>query len=103
MKRIYCDEILVPKTEDGKHLISNIHELFKISKKVYDENQYNELVIGISDDIRKLPGFPNKIFTIVTCNGDNDYKYALFPKEPDGKIYTPYLDEDAKNIYIEVE
>ena len=100
--RLYSDGIGEPVDEKSNEFLLNMQEIIKSSKEILPEKESKELTVKAHNHIRIEANLENQVFTIGTNKEKTKAVIIYFPKEPDGKCYDVYKDEDGK-VYIIIE
>lgn len=100
--KLYSDGIGEPRNEESNKFLLKMKEFIEISKEILPEKERKELTVKIHNYIRIEANLENQLFTIGINKERTKAAVIYFPKEPDGKCYEAYEDEDGK-LYIIIE
>lgn len=100
MKRIYCDEICNPKTEEATEFLLTMYDNAMTAQEYFDEDEYKTWVRIFYNNVREKLKMPNKVFSIVKSRDNTQAQIVLFPIKPDGTYYKVCHDEELNLPYI---
>lgn len=103
MEKIYCDEVITPKTKEATEFLVKMYDHAKAAQNCFDKDNYIIWVSVFYNHIREKLNMPNKVFSLAKSEDNTLAQIILFPKEPDGNYYKTGFDEELKLYYILVE
>lgn len=103
MKKYYFNEYYEASDSES---ISFLGGMYDLQRRIMDDpsmttEMKNKVCTHIGNQVRELFNLPDKLFTIVTTEDGDKLGLILImcDKQPDGKYYPVYRDEDGE-MYI---
>jgi hypothetical protein len=100
MKKLYATRVISMETENNFSALNVISELYIEQNALLKEaDEKQALLVRVMKLIRKMT---NEVgIMCFRCKDSGEAVLLVFDKEPDGKVYTSYSDDDG--VYILVE
>ena len=102
MKKIYYDFVYKPENEEAKEYLLSLAKACTEASEKLSKETLGILMPELFRRLRVKMNLPYKVFGFATNKDKTEVVIVTYPKEPDGKYYEAYHDEENKP-YILVE